>query len=84
MANIFMMNKEIARGMVCFFHQKKHSYLIFLLYKCHNQKFVYTSGRPQLSTIRQKSKQMSYLDICFPSTYEPDSGFNTCFFGEKG
>jgi hypothetical protein len=29
MANIFMMNEEIARGMVCFFHQKKHSYLIF-------------------------------------------------------
>jgi hypothetical protein len=28
MANIFMMNEEIARGMVCFFHQKKHSYLI--------------------------------------------------------
>jgi hypothetical protein len=28
MANIFLMNKEIARGMVCFFHQKKHSYLI--------------------------------------------------------
>jgi hypothetical protein len=28
MATIFMMNKEIARGMVCFFHQKKHSYLI--------------------------------------------------------
>jgi hypothetical protein len=23
------MNKEIARGMVCFFHQKKHFYLIF-------------------------------------------------------
>jgi hypothetical protein len=22
------MNEEIARGMVCFFHQKKHSYLI--------------------------------------------------------
>jgi hypothetical protein len=28
MANIFMMTEEIARGMVCFFHQKKHSYLI--------------------------------------------------------
>jgi hypothetical protein len=24
-----MMTEEIARGMVCFFHQKKHSYLIF-------------------------------------------------------
>jgi hypothetical protein len=30
MANIFMMTEEIARGMVCFFHQKKHSYLIYL------------------------------------------------------
>jgi hypothetical protein len=30
MATIFMINKEIARGMVCFFHQKKHSYLIFV------------------------------------------------------
>jgi hypothetical protein len=29
MAIVFMMNEEIARGMVCFFHQKKHSYLIF-------------------------------------------------------
>jgi hypothetical protein len=28
MAIVFMMNEEIARGMVCFFHQKKHSYLI--------------------------------------------------------
>jgi hypothetical protein len=32
MANIFMMNKEIARGMVCFFHQKKHFYLIIMLF----------------------------------------------------
>jgi hypothetical protein len=24
------MNEEIARGMVCFFHQKKHFYLIYL------------------------------------------------------
>jgi hypothetical protein len=30
MAIVFMMNKEIARGMVCFFHQKKHSYLIII------------------------------------------------------
>jgi hypothetical protein len=28
MAILFMMNEEIARGMVFFFHQKKHSYLI--------------------------------------------------------
>jgi hypothetical protein len=28
MAIVFLMNEEIARGMVCFFHQKKHSYLI--------------------------------------------------------
>jgi hypothetical protein len=32
MATIFMMNEEIARGMVCFFHQKKHSYLINFWY----------------------------------------------------
>jgi hypothetical protein len=32
MATIFMMNEEIARGMVCFFHQKKHSYLINLFF----------------------------------------------------
>jgi hypothetical protein len=30
MAIVFMMNEEIARGMVCFFHQKKHSYLIIM------------------------------------------------------
>jgi hypothetical protein len=35
MANIFMMNKEIARGMVCFFHQKKHFYLILLSIGVH-------------------------------------------------
>jgi hypothetical protein len=29
MVTIFMVNEDIARGMVCFFHQKKHSYLIF-------------------------------------------------------
>jgi hypothetical protein len=28
MVIVFLMNKEIAGGMVCFFHQKKHSYLI--------------------------------------------------------
>jgi hypothetical protein len=32
MATIFMMNEEIALGMVCFFHQKKHSYLIKVNY----------------------------------------------------
>jgi hypothetical protein len=31
MVTIFMVNEDIARGMVCFFHQKKHSYLIFLI-----------------------------------------------------
>jgi hypothetical protein len=25
-----MVNEDIARGMVCFFHQKKHSYLILV------------------------------------------------------
>jgi hypothetical protein len=28
MLTIFMVNEDIACGMVCFFHQKKHSYLI--------------------------------------------------------
>jgi hypothetical protein len=32
MAIVFMMNEEIARGMVCFFHQKKHSYLILIYF----------------------------------------------------
>jgi hypothetical protein len=32
MAIVFLMNEEIARGMVCFFHQKKHSYLIYLVF----------------------------------------------------
>jgi hypothetical protein len=32
MVTIFMVNEDIARGMVCFFHQKKHSYLIVVLY----------------------------------------------------
>jgi hypothetical protein len=35
MANIFMMNEEIARGMECFFHQKKHSYLFFIIKMRH-------------------------------------------------
>jgi hypothetical protein len=33
MATIFWMNMEIACGMVCFFHQKKHSYLIVFIRK---------------------------------------------------
>jgi hypothetical protein len=33
MVTIFMVNEDIARGMVCFFHQKKHSYLIYFLRK---------------------------------------------------
>jgi hypothetical protein len=32
MAIVFIMYEEIARGMVCFFHQKKHSYLIFKIF----------------------------------------------------
>jgi hypothetical protein len=32
MVTIFMVNKDIARGMVCFFHQKKHSYLIYIFW----------------------------------------------------
>jgi hypothetical protein len=43
MANIFMMNEEIARGMVCFFHQKKHSYLIL---KWHNDLTKYKITQP--------------------------------------
>jgi hypothetical protein len=35
MANIFMMNEEIARGMVCFFHLKKHSYFIAIILLPH-------------------------------------------------
>jgi hypothetical protein len=33
MANIFMMKEEITCGMVCFFHQKNHFYLITKM--CH-------------------------------------------------
>jgi hypothetical protein len=44
---------------------------LFIFYFCFTsatiKKFVYSYGRPQLSTIRQKSKQMSYLEICFAS-----------------
>jgi hypothetical protein len=36
MAIVFLMNEEIARGMVCFFNQKKHSYLIFLALKVNS------------------------------------------------
>jgi hypothetical protein len=46
MATIFMMNEEIARGMVCFFHQKKHSYLIFCstyIHENENKVFNYTN-----------------------------------------
>jgi hypothetical protein len=42
MANIFMMNEEIARGMVCFFHQKKHSYLIPVYFCFYWKHFVIT------------------------------------------
>jgi hypothetical protein len=39
MVTIFMMNEEIARGMVCFFHQKKHSYLIIIIFLEHFGRF---------------------------------------------
>jgi hypothetical protein len=52
MANIFMMNEEIACGMVCFFHQKKHSYLIiiifFRLFSYHTYGAVVAPNRPVL------------------------------------
>jgi hypothetical protein len=47
-----MMNEEIARGMVCFFHQKKHSYLIiiifFRLFSYHTYGAVVAPNRPVL------------------------------------
>jgi hypothetical protein len=42
MAIVFMMNEEIARGMVCFFHQKKHSYLILFCQKALGKLYVHT------------------------------------------
>jgi hypothetical protein len=39
MATIFLMNEEIARGMVCFFHQKKHFYLILFIYLDNSLRF---------------------------------------------
>jgi hypothetical protein len=56
MANIFMMNEEIARGMVCFFHQKKHFYLILktrYAISCavnFNNAGVLTQGRSRVHT----------------------------------
>jgi hypothetical protein len=59
MANIFMMNEEIARGMVCFFHQKKHSYLIFFwnFYFCWNIFFIIV----RISTLVRKQKILGKL-----------------------
>jgi hypothetical protein len=65
MAIVFMMNKEIAHGMVCFFHQKKHSYLIILLilsaFKANNwhywyfqKKFLYFFHAILSALIKQK------------------------------
>jgi peptidyl-tRNA hydrolase len=45
MAIVFLMNEEIAHGMVCFFHQKKHSYLIK---KISSNDFFLTLMRIQL------------------------------------
>jgi hypothetical protein len=39
MVTIFMMNEEIACGMVCFFDQKKHSYLIWYLSDKRNEEY---------------------------------------------
>jgi hypothetical protein len=43
MATIFMMNEEIARGMVCFFHQKKHSYLIYKIISLRPTLYVWNT-----------------------------------------
>jgi hypothetical protein len=52
MAIVFLMNEEIARGMVCFFHQKKHSYLIFdrTLYEANRTRRKRTSKSHEKST----------------------------------
>jgi hypothetical protein len=73
MVTIFMMNEEIARGMVCFFHQKKHSYLILFYFyksdfssachKCHKRllrKLSYFTSTTV--NYRQLSKKTRALD----------------------
>jgi hypothetical protein len=44
MVIVFLMNEEIACGMVCFFHQKKHSYLIKTM-KCWIETVFKKSGQ---------------------------------------
>jgi hypothetical protein len=46
MVTIFMVNEDIARGMVCFFHQKKHSYLIWYIFPRFGMFYQEKSGNP--------------------------------------
>jgi hypothetical protein len=61
MANIFMMNKEIARGMVCFFHQKKALLLNLLILTKNLLSYILddfisnSSGHPETYLRLQKS-----------------------------
>jgi hypothetical protein len=55
--------------------------LFFMLYKCHNfctKSLFILSGRPQLSTIRRKSKTLSYLDIVLCSMNRPQMAWIEC------
>jgi uncharacterized protein (UPF0332 family) len=53
MANIFMMNEEIARGMVCFFHQKKALLLNYIHITLHTHKCIDTHTNTSFATCAQ-------------------------------
>jgi hypothetical protein len=74
---------------------KKWKYLLFLLYKCHNfrtKKFVYSIWQTtnfhysakvsRLSTIRRKSKTLSYLDfvLCSMNRTRVSADFHVLIF----
>jgi hypothetical protein len=57
------MNEEIAGGMVCFFHQKKHSYLIVLmtlLPTCYLLRCIFYKGGVVTRDRRIGSRTQSY------------------------
>jgi hypothetical protein len=68
-----MMNEEIAHGMVCFFHQKKHSYLIFCIFVFFVL-LVGVFGKPFSFSVKvfKKAYLLSYVKVIsiFPCTPE--------------
>jgi hypothetical protein len=70
---IFLMSEEIARGMVCFFHQKKHSY-----YKVTNSREIIFLLQIRLQIKRTVARHVIKLNFEDRNVDDVPDGYVSC------